>query len=218
MQISQHQSALLNSDVTIDSLVSNSIWFSSISYLSIVKLAASLVEQATINSLVFVNIDASEEIPRSWFFVRGRQNSILLLEPKGEHCTKVTLVIEKDPAGWYVLSPFLASLFSGDTPVLLLRDLKRALEETEEVDKDGLLSVEEIAEKKFRAKLEKPLGESIVDSKSASKEELQATVKLLEERLARITKAERVEKIDLSELRGRVKEDLKKAKKNLSQH
>lgn len=176
------------------------------------------MDQTTINSLVFVNIDASEEIPRSWFFVRGRQNSILLLEPRGEHCTKVTLVIEKDLSGWYIFSAFLASLLSGDSPVLLLRDLKRALEEKEEEDMDGLLSVEEIAERKFRKSLEQPLGESIVDSKVALREELQTTVKLLEERLARVTKAEKVEKIDLSDLKARVKEDLRKAKKNLSQH
>ena len=56
--------------------------------------------------------------------------------------------------------------------MLLLRDLKRALEEKEEVDKEGLLSVNEVAEKRFRENLVQPLGESIVDSQAASREEL----------------------------------------------
>jgi hypothetical protein len=65
--------------------------------MSHIKLSlGAIVGVENYTSLAFVNIDASKEVPNSWLYVRGKQNSVLLLEPKGEHSTKVTFLIEKD--------------------------------------------------------------------------------------------------------------------------
>ena len=145
---------------------------------------------------------------------------MLLVEPKGEHRTRVTLCIEKDPAGWAWMSPFLANLAAGDSPAYLLRDIKRALEKDEAGD-DSQLSVEQIALRNFNEKLLREeaaaVGLMIIDDPTASREVLRATIKELEERLVRLNKTERLEGIDLSELKSRIHEDLRKARVNLRQ-
>lgn len=167
-----------------------------------------------------MSLDASEELPHSWLFVRGRQNSILLVEPRGELRTRVTLCIEQDPSGWAWMSPFLANLAAGDSPAFFLRDIKRALEKDEAED-NSQLSVEQVALMQFKDKLSRKesaaMGKMIIDDITASREALGETIKLLEERLVRLNKTEKLEGIDLSDLKSRVHEDLKKAKTNLLQ-
>ena len=189
----------------------------SLPYLTLPILpSAALVDKDTFTALVFVNIDASKEIPRSWLYVRAKQNSILLLEPKGAHNTKVTFCIEKDPQGW-ALSPLLANLALGSTPVTVLRDLKKALEKEKE-DKDAELSIDQIALKKFKEKLDKEKKiDSIVEDYSVARDDLRATLTLLEEKLIRVKKTESFEKIDLSDLKSRIQSDINKAKENLRQ-
>ena len=67
------------------------------------------------SDLTSINNDNTPHTPliTSFHFLSGRMNSVLLLEPKGERRTQVTLVIEKDPMGWSFFSPFLANLFAG---------------------------------------------------------------------------------------------------------
>lgn len=170
----------------------------------------------SLSSRVFVNIDASEEVPRSWLFVRGKQNSILVIEPKGQNYTTVTFCIEKDPSGWAWFSPFLANAVAGTSPVSVLRDLKVALEESpgNKISEPA----EEIAKKKVKEIPKPTAATSMVEDKSASKNDLKATVKLLEEKLIRVTKTEKLENIDLSDLKKRIKEDIKKGKHLLGQY
>ena len=80
-------------------------------------------------------------------------NSVLLLEPKGERRTQVTLVIEKDPMGWSFFSPFIANLFAGEIAGNMLLQLKKMLD-GDHVDEDKDLTVEQIARKQFQKKLE----------------------------------------------------------------
>ena len=99
----------------------------------------------------------------------------------------------------------------------MLRDLKKALEKENE-DKDGALSVDEIALKKFKEKLNKEKKiESIVEDLTVSRDDLRATLHLLEEKLNRVKKTETLEKIDLSDLKSRIQSDINKAKDNLRQ-
>lgn len=140
----------------------------------------------------------------------------MVLEPKGEHTTRVTFCIEKEPMGWAV-SALLSNIVIGSSPVLVLRDLKKALEKENE-DKDGALSVEEIAQKKFKEKLNLAKKvDSIVDDLTASREDLRAIVDSLEQKLKRVQKTEAFEKIDLSDLKSRIRSDISKAKDNLNQ-
>lgn len=173
------------------------------------KLAA-LVDTESLSSRVFVNIDASGEVPKSWLFVRGKQNSILVIEPKGQNYTTVTFCIEKDPMGWAWISPFLVNAVAGASPISILKDLKAALEETPA--NKIIEPVEEAAQKKLKEILKPTAATSMVEDKSASKSDLKATVKLLEEKLVRVTKTEKAENIDLSDLKRRIKEDIEKGK------
>ena len=177
---------------------------------------AALVGRDTFTSLVLVNVDASGDVPRSWLYVRGKQNSILVVEPKGEHSTTVTLCIEKEPMGWAVGS-LLSNMSLGGSPVLVLRDLKKALEK-ENIEEDGALSVEEIARKRFQEKLNLAKKEnSIGDDLIISKDDLRAIIQNLELKLIRVAKTESLEKIDLSDLKSRIRSDISKAKNNLNQ-
>ena len=177
--------------------------------------AAALVGSENYAAVVLVSVDASEEIPRSWLYVRARQNSILLLEPRGEHSTKATFCIEKDPGGWAV-SPFLANLALGSTPALLLRDLKRALEH-DESDRDAGLTPDQVALRNFKEKV-KNQAVVAVDDTLATRETLMETISLLEGQLTRLRNTERTERLDLTELKDRVKSDLKRAKASLKLH
>lgn len=58
-----------------------------------------MVGSDNFTAIAFVNVDASNEINQSYFYVRGKQNSIILLEQKSDKVTKVTLIIEKDTQG-----------------------------------------------------------------------------------------------------------------------
>jgi hypothetical protein len=144
--------------------------------------------------------------------------SLLILEPRGDQITEVTLCIERDPGGWAWMSPLIANFVAGNNPAKLLAQMKKALENEEDSIPAGL-SVEKEARLKFKRrqlKLEKQKqGLTIVDDLYAKEEDLKATVALLEERLKRLKQTEAAEKINLSELKARVESDLKKAREHL---
>ena len=101
--------------------------------------------------------------------------------------------------------------------MLVLRDLKKALEK-ENIDEDGALSIEEIARKRFQEKLNLAKKEnSIGDDLIISKDDLRAIIQNLELKLIRVAKTESLEKIDLSDLKSRIRSDISKAKNNLNQ-
>lgn len=165
-------------------------------------------------------MDASKEAPNSWLYVRGRTNSVLLVEPKGENITSITYVVEKNPAGWAFISSAISNFVAGQYDVLVLSDLKRVLEQKSNDEEEGL-TVEQIARRRFENKLKQEAkakeAKSIVDDPSGvSKEDVRATVAVLEAKLASLRAMEKNEKMDLSELRHRVEADLKKARTALS--
>lgn len=112
--------------------------------------------------------------------------------------------------GWAWISPFLVNAVAGASPISILKDLKAALEETPA--NKIIEPVEEAAQKKLKEILKPTAATSMVEDKSASKSDLKATVKLLEEKLVRVTKTEKAENIDLSDLKRRIKEDIEKGK------
>ena len=72
--------------------------------------------------------------------------------------------------------------------------------------------------KKFKEKLDKEKKiDSIVEDYSVARDDLRATLTLLEEKLIRVKKTESFEKIDLSDLKSRIQSDINKAKENLRQ-
>jgi hypothetical protein len=130
--------------------------------------------------------------------------------------TRVTFFIEKEPCGW----GWIFSGLEGVAPVSVISDLKKFLERENDENGEKGLSVQEVAKKRIQDKLSKAKKDNvdhlIDDDLKISKEDLKATIKLLEEKLTNLKKTERVEKIDLSELKSRIEHDLKKAKSILS--
>lgn len=166
-------------------------------------------------AITLVQEDCSNEFPLSVFFTRGKVNTCLLLEPKGEKRVQCTLVIEKDPGGWAMFASVVANLVAGDPAGTIMTQLKNALEGSEN-DEDKDLTVEQVARKKFAKKLEEEekqhQGLSILEGVAVSKEDLKATIALLERKIAIIRKTERTEKIDLTELKSQVLVDLERVK------
>ena len=182
-----------------------------------VELPAAVVGINDIRARVFFNRDCSDKIPlsRSWNVVRGEQNSLLVLQPstKGHSKTQATLLVECHPRGWAnVFGTGTMDWLAGDSTVQTLKHLKAAVEA--DTEDDAGLSVTAAAQRRFNKKRqqEKNMDNSIVEDLSpAAREDLLATTKLLEERLAKLVKDERDNNIDLSPLKARVKADLAKA-------
>lgn len=183
-----------------------------------VTLPPAVVGLNSINSVVIFRKDARDKLPASggWNIVRGEQNSLLVLEPLGLTRTKATLLVECDPKGWgWMLGPGIVDFCAGDSIVQSLWWLKRAIEADVE---DDSLSVEEIAQRRFKRKQEreKELGATILDDMGAtSKEDLLKTVSVLEASLARLAQDERESGLNLRELKERIQSDLAKAKSRL---
>lgn len=174
------------------------------------------------SAIVIFCKDASEKLPNlSLNRVRGRINSLLILEPLGLTKTKVTYLVEMDGGGviakWLLGNGF-SNFIAGDAPVAFLTSLKKAAEG--DIMNESL-SVDEAARLTFTKSLKKRdgFGTSIVDdvglASATSREDLKETVRVLETRLAEVKSSERAEKLDLSELRRRVSNDLEKAKQQL---
>lgn len=163
---------------------------------------------------VFVSVDASNEVPKSFWAVRGKINSLLILEPKSAERTLVTYIIETDYSGW--LFSYLANLFA-DGLIDTLKMLKNEMEK--ETEDDSKLTVEQAALSRFKRHKEmtdkKNQGISIIEDISTSSEDLKETIKILENRLKDIRNTEISQNIDLSELKTRVTKDITKAKARL---
>ena len=168
------------------------------------------------NTVAYIQVD-STIVPFSWIYIRGKLNTILLLEPLSLNKTRVTYIVEVDPAGLTWLLPIIPSLIIGDNPLSTLSNLKIAMEPKIE-DSNGTLTVEEAARKKFQDQqnlLHKENLTSIIDESVATYEELNETIEKLEIKLKQIQKDEKKLKLDLSELKIRIEHDLKTAKHRL---
>ena len=176
------------------------------------------------SAIVLFSKDASDKLPRAGFnVVRGKINSLLIAEPVGTTKTLVTYVVEMDVSGMiasYLLGHSLTAFFTGDAPVQFLARLKAAIEED---NVDETISVEEAArlawQRKLRKRDEAEKGTSIVDDvglASESREELQGTISLLENRLKELNKlSSDLVSPELDKLKARVRTDLSKARTQL---
>jgi hypothetical protein len=170
-----------------------------------------------INSITTVcvfNRDHHQAIPNSNIgAVRGEQNSILILEPKGSSKTKATLLIECNPRGWISwLGNSLEDYFWSNYMTNQLISLKDDVEKV--VNEDASLSIDEVARRQFAKKqnILKDTGANIMDDHGAgTAEELQATISILEARLVKLSADEKETGMDLKELKNRVKSDLSAA-------
>ena len=166
-------------------------------------------------AITLVQEDCSADFPVSMLFTRGKVNSCLLLEPKDDKRVQCTLVIEKDPGGWGFLSSVVANLVAGEVAGTLMTQLKNSLEGSDN-DEDKDLTVEQVARKKFMKKMEEEekrhQGLAIIENTAVSREDLKATITLLEQKMASIRKTERAERIDLTELKSQISADLERLK------
>jgi hypothetical protein len=89
-----------------------------------------------------------------------------------------------------------------------------------EKDKDSIenmtMSVEQIARKKFEKSQKDKNKETTIEEVTIYKDDLIATIKMLEAKLSDISKTERNDKIDLTQLKDRVRSDLIAARNKLS--
>lgn len=157
-------------------------------------------------SVAFINVDASAEVPKTATAVRGKQNSILLLQPVNAETTDVTYVVEVQPNGWV---PTVMAEFFGDNLIKTLRDLKVELEDMENLEEAGA-SVEEAARMRFKRHLaqQQDKHSTIVTDVTSSLEDLKVARAALEKRLKDIQKSKSTDGLDLSALEGRVKRDI----------
>ena len=78
---------------------------------------------------------------------------------------------------------------------------------------DAGLSIEEAARREFQKKLQKDTEfVSIVDDVSVDRQDVKDTLTMLHNKLRELEKTERTEKLDLSGLKNRVREDIRKAR------
>jgi hypothetical protein len=157
--------------------------------------------------------DANEKQPSKirWDTVRGRMNALLILQPIGSSKTKVTYIIEVEPNGWarWFLSREVIDFFCGNCTTEMLLSLKADIEKSF----DEGLSVEEAARREFQKKLQKEKHfVSIVDDVGVDKQDIKDTLAMLHNKLRELEKTERTEKLDLSALKNRVREDIRKAR------
>lgn len=160
-------------------------------------------------AVAFISIDASNEVPRSWFTVRGKLNSILLLQPSGKDKTKATYVVEFDYGGW-VPSP-IVGIFAENMVTRTLKAMKKEVEqEPEQVEK---LSVDAEAKKiianmeKERKEAEKMQSNSLA---SLKKEDIKSRVRIIEKQLWDIGNDH-----SMNEMRKELTSELEKAREKL---
>lgn len=185
------------------------------------RLPGNIFDLPDFNSLAMINVDAGDPklVPRSWRAIRATYNSILLLQPISINKTRVSFVVDVEPGGlsWAVPS-LITSTVIGNRPLRTLIDLKKTLEEEEDFLNDRKLSVDEAAKKLLEKNRQ---AEKLAESKSllygldTSRADLEATLRLLEQRLKDVKQTEVREKLDLSELRKRIESDLQTARDRL---
>jgi len=165
-------------------------------------------------TIVLVSINDDDKVPRT-NAVRGYMNSILILEKKNADKTLCTLLIEVGPRGWlYPLSGIVSMVTTGRI-INYMTNFKQLFEK----DKESYdsMSVDEIARKRFeKIQKDKNKETTIIEDDDVNKDDLRVTIRMLENKLVQISNTERKDKINLSELKERVRNDLNAAKNKLS--
>lgn len=166
-----------------------------------------LVGNKNFMTAVFVGIDAANSVPLTSWSVRGRMNTILLLQPINAGITEATYVVECSPDGWMI--PFITDLFA-DNIVQSLTAMKKHLEAVESAE-EALSSIEDAARLRFqrhKALREENQATTIVNDVTAEFEDLSATLAILERRLKDLRQTQRSEGLDLRDLEGRMMRDI----------
>jgi hypothetical protein len=167
------------------------------------------------SSSAIVMSDAAEDAPVHWTSVRANHNSVLVLEPRGAS-TRCTYITEFSYAGW--IYDFIVALFADKQTDALLY-MKKELESDDAID-ETKMSVDQIARMRFQKQQERQRSGTnlnLVEEVSIGQSELKAAVEMLEKRLADVVKTEREQKLDMSELKKRIKKDIQAAKRRLDQ-
>ena len=160
-------------------------------------------------AVAYIAIDSSQEVPRSWLTVRGKLNSILLLQPSGKDKTNATYVVEFDYGGW-IPSP-IVGIFAQNIVTRTLTSMKKEIEkESEQVE---TLSIDAEAKKKI-AKMEKERKEAEkLQSNSLAnlkREDVMNRIKMIEKQLWEISSDS-----NMIEMRRELTSELQKAREKL---
>ena len=148
---------------------------------------------------VFVNTDASKEVPLSSTSVRGNMNSLLYLKSINSTTTDVTYIVEYAINGWTTAS---LGEFVADNVVDTLTQIKKQLE----VEPAPVLTpAEEVAAKRKKE-------EFVKERKrfdDVPKKDLQRIIDVLESNIADLQKLNNEERKNYLELETRLKDDVK---------
>ena len=169
-----------------------------------------------IDSSVIIASDASNVVSKYWNCVRGSTNSILVLEASGSQ-TKASYIVECDYSGW--IFSFFANIFA-DKLTNSLSDLKTYVESQREVDEDEL-DIDTAARRRFERLKEQQRNREmsnstdIIDDINVDNEMLESMLRNLENRLQELHSSERKEGINLSDLKKKARNDIKRIKERL---
>ena len=165
-------------------------------------------------TIVLVSINDDDKVPRT-NAVRGYMNSILILEKKNADKTLCTLLIEVGPRGWLYPLSGIVSMILTSRITNYMTNFKQLFEKDKE---SYAMSVDEIARKRFeKIQKDKYKETNIIDDDGVNnKDDLKVTIRMLENKLVQISNTERKDKIDLTDLKERVRNDLNAAKNKLA--
>jgi hypothetical protein len=184
---------------------------------AIEKTHGGVVGINNIMTIVLVSInDDSSKFPATFNTVRGYMNSILILEKKNADKTMCTLLIETDPKGWLYPVSGIVSYIMQNRLIKSMTNFKNLFEKDKDSIENMTMSVEQIARKKFEKSQKDKNKETTIEEVTIYKDDLIATIKMLEAKLSDISKTERNDKIDLTQLKDRVRSDLIAARNKLS--
>lgn len=169
-----------------------------------------------IMTIVLVSLNDDNKLPSTFNTVRGYMNSILILEKKNADKTLCTLLIEIDPKGWLYPVSGIVSFITTNRLIKSMTNFKSLFENDKDSIENMTMSIEQIARKKFDKSQKEKNKDTTIDEVSINKDDLIATIRMLELKLNEISKSEKNEKIDLTQLKDRVRSDLIAARNKLS--
>ena len=165
-----------------------------------------------ISSSVIIMTNDSK-FPSDWRSVRGKHNSLLVLQPIGPH-VRCTYLSEMDYGGWIWTS--VANLFA-DKIADPLVSIKSFIDGQKEDESEG--TIEQVARKRIekmkQMQRKKEMASTLVDDVIVDKKDLQDTIDMLQKRLNDVRAMERAQNLDMSELKGKIQTQLRKANERM---
>lgn len=165
------------------------------------------------SSAAVVSVDASNEVPTYWSSVRGMTNTVVVFEPRGAK-TRATYIAELSYGGW--ITSILVDFFAGRY-MRSLSNLKKELEGDGADEETADMSIDEIARRRIARRMQKEQTRSskLSEEVPMGKEELEATLAVLEKKLVDIRATEKKDGLDMRELKRRVHDDILQVKVRL---